>query len=173
MWAKPHKEIFASVFQSYTLPTLHSDLKILHGIFSSCSCRVVALQESLVDFHTYNASVAEKLMREACLPYILQQKLSPSDIQMADGFPSITSRMYQNHPNLPACSLVGQHLADGPSYFLRGHSQMTSQHWTTNGNLKSWRKLTRGTKGLQKRWWMMKNTTIRGNPSKTGLRGSH
>ena len=32
---------------------------------------------------------------------------------------------------------------------LRGHSQMTSQHWTTNGNLKSWRKLMRGTKGHQ------------------------
>ena len=56
---------------------------------------------------------------------------------------------------------------------LRGHSQMTSQHWTTNGNLKSWRKLTRETKGHQKRWWMMKNPMIRGNLSKTGLGGSH
>ena len=37
---------------------------------------------------------------------------------MADGFPSITSRMYQNHPNLPACCLVGQHLADSPGYLL-------------------------------------------------------
>ena len=26
---------------------------------------------------------------------------------------------------------------------IRGHSQMTLQHWTTNGNLKSWQKLTR------------------------------
>ena len=29
----------------------------------------------------------------------------------------------------------------------RGHSQMTLQHWTTNGNLKSWRKLTRRDQG--------------------------
>ena len=28
-----------------------------------------------------------------------------------------------------------------------GHSQMTSQHWTTNGNLKSWRKLMRRDQG--------------------------
>ena len=56
---------------------------------------------------------------------------------------------------------------------VRGHSQMTSQHWTTNGNLKSWRKLTRRTKGHQKRWWMMKNPMIQENPSKSGLRRSH
>ena len=30
---------------------------------------------------------------------------------------------------------------------IRGYSQMTSQHWTTNGNLKSWRKLTRRDQG--------------------------
>ena len=30
---------------------------------------------------------------------------------------------------------------------LWGDSQMTSQHWTTNGNLKSWRKLTRRDQG--------------------------
>ena len=30
---------------------------------------------------------------------------------------------------------------------IRGHSQMTLQHWTTNGNLKSWRKLTRRDQG--------------------------
>ena len=30
---------------------------------------------------------------------------------------------------------------------IRGYSQMTSQHWTTNGNLKSWQKLTRRDQG--------------------------
>ena len=30
-----------------------------------------------------------------------------------------------------------------------------------------------GTKGHQKRWWLMKNPMIRGNQSKTGLSGSH
>ena len=55
----------------------------------------------------------------------------------------------------------------------RGHSQMTSQHWTTNGNLKSWRKLTRRDQGSSEIWWMMKNPKIWGNPSKKGLSGSH
>ena len=32
-------------------------------------------------------------------------------------------------------------------YLVRGHSQMTSQHLTTNSNLKSWRKLTRRDQG--------------------------
>ena len=34
---------------------------------------------------------------------------------------------------------------------IRGHSQMTSQHWTTNGNLKSWWKLTRRDHGLSEK----------------------
>ena len=56
--------------------------------------------------------------------------------------------------------------------WIWGHSQMTSQHWTTNGNLKSWQKMTGGgTKGHQKRWWMMKNLAIQGNSSKKAIAG--
>ena len=56
---------------------------------------------------------------------------------------------------------------------IRGHSQMTLQHWTTNGNSKADESWRGGTKGHQKRWWMMKNPMFRGNPSKSGLIGSH
>ena len=98
-------------------------------------------------------------MREACLPYILQQKFSPSYIEMTDGFPSITRRMYQNHPILPACSLVRQHLADGPCYFFGGWNTgwkmskifiTTDPHWIFTPQLDVYSKYSDDSQNIKK-----------------------
>ena len=49
-------------------------------------------------------------------------------------------------------------------FIIRSHSQMTSQHWTTNSNLKSWWKLTR-------RDQRSSETIINDEKSKAGLSG--
>ena len=51
----------------------------------------------------------------------------------------------------------GYHVANFQGCWIRGHSQMMSQHWTTNSNSKRWQ-------NDNDKWWK-----IQGNPSKRGL----